>query len=625
MSCITSNMTTAFVDLATYDEMEKYMYGGSFATAYFCRETKKSTWFTQVPVVLSRSSGECKFGNDWSVNISRAGDYLLNNWLTLTIAPTSVEQFAVGSEERAFIQWTPNLMHNLIRDCYISFNDLVAAQFNNFHLDFWASFTIPSSKSTAYNKMIGNTCHMLQPVELVQGNVLPGGTFHLPLPFFYTRDSGVALPTAALPYNDMKINFSFRDWSELITLWKLEGVKQINNQNYKLAELRQYCESENLNNLFASNLEPTVTSCNVWANYAIVSNDERKRMACAPRDILIEQVQWNTPQKVISGLSGANTAAFPTPSTTSESLQIRFAHAIKVLFFAIRNSTCPNYYSNYNTRTPMWGVYEDTENPLGYDVGLAFPGEASVMGVGNNKVPDATYVREECNGIPLNAQTADPLNSVTLSYESTRRLSDLYQGYYSMVNPYFNAPRVPVAEVSAGQTVSLGKVLAGNMANRSTPNCNYGQNGPSHVSAVACDSTECIVKDPNSNRVNTNYSDMIAGMAWGNYPTGVHCYSYSLDFWCLDPMGSTNYGKLTNISMTYTISNDASWFGSAPRTTELYLPGPPITSSIKQDWEDIQYTQTAVTSEKNTYEFLLSAVNNNIIRISGGALGFPVL
>ena len=29
----------------------------------------------------------------------------------------------------------------------------------------------------------------------------------------------------------------------------------------------------------------------VWANYAIVSNDERKRMACAPRDILIEQVQ----------------------------------------------------------------------------------------------------------------------------------------------------------------------------------------------------------------------------------------------------------------------------------------------------------------------------------------------
>ena len=45
------------IDLATFDEIEKYMYGGPDATAYFVRETRKSTWFTQVPVVLSRASG----------------------------------------------------------------------------------------------------------------------------------------------------------------------------------------------------------------------------------------------------------------------------------------------------------------------------------------------------------------------------------------------------------------------------------------------------------------------------------------------------------------------------------------------------------------------------------------
>ena len=32
--------------------------------------------------------------------------------------------------------------------------------------------------------------------------------------------------------------------------------------------------------------------------------------------------------------------------------------------------------------------------------------------------------------------------------------------------------------------------------------------------------------------------------------TGYHMYSYSLDFICLDPLGSTNYGKLTNVSIT---------------------------------------------------------------------------
>ena len=35
---------------------------------------------------------------------------------------------------------------------------------------------------------------------------------------------------------------------------------------------------------------------------------------------------------------------------------------------------------------------------------------------------------------------------------------------------------------------------------------------------------------------------------------GFHLYSYSLDFICLDPLGSTNYGKLTNISLRLTAS-----------------------------------------------------------------------
>ena len=81
----TSNVTSGFIDLATFDEIEKYMYGGPDATAYFVRETRKSTWFTQVPVVLSRSSGTPAFNQDWAVSISRAGDYLLQNWLRVQL------------------------------------------------------------------------------------------------------------------------------------------------------------------------------------------------------------------------------------------------------------------------------------------------------------------------------------------------------------------------------------------------------------------------------------------------------------------------------------------------------------------------------------------------------------
>ena len=55
-SLCTSNVTSGCIDLATFDELEKYMYGGPDATAYFVRETRKATWFTQVPVCLSRAT-----------------------------------------------------------------------------------------------------------------------------------------------------------------------------------------------------------------------------------------------------------------------------------------------------------------------------------------------------------------------------------------------------------------------------------------------------------------------------------------------------------------------------------------------------------------------------------------
>ena len=194
----TSNLTSGFIDLATYDELEKYMYGGPASTAYFVRETRKSTWFTQVPVCLSRCSGTPGFGQEWSVTISRAGDYLLQTWLRLQLGGLS-STLATGIQ----LNWTSNFMHNLIKECNVTFNDLVAARFDNYHLDFWAMFTVAASKRPAYNNMVGNTANVMNGININGGT--GDAVLNLPLPFFYSRDSGVALPTAALPYNDMRI------------------------------------------------------------------------------------------------------------------------------------------------------------------------------------------------------------------------------------------------------------------------------------------------------------------------------------------------------------------------------------------------------------------------------------
>lgn len=462
MSICTSNVTSGFIDLATFDELEKYMYGGPDATAYFVREVVKATWFTQVPVVLSRATGNAGFGQEWSVSISRAGDYLLSTWLRVTFPAVSLaDSVATGSS----IRWTRNLMHNLVHECCLTFNDLVAARFDSYHLDFWAAFTTPAGKRNGYLNMIGDVDDLTNGHSNSTGTAtIPSATLNLPLPFFFTRDSGVALPTAALPYNEMRINFTFRDWNQLLILDDTTATT-LQSSAPTASQLADGA--------------PILSAVQVWANYAIVSNDERKRMACAPRDILIEQVQ-TAPRQTFNPSNNAN-----------PSYDIRFSHAIKVIFFAVRNTTVAPEWSNYTAATPT-----------------------------------VTATTGWVNFSPAGA--VDPIKQTTLIYENTQRLAQMGSDYFSLVNPWYHAPVIPLE-------------------------------------------------------------------------TGYHMYSYSLDFICLDPKGSTNYGKLTNVSIVPEASAGAV-AGSAGS-------GDPLSGA--------NYAQS--------YQFITTVVNNNIIRVSGGALGFPVL
>tara|TARA_Y100000389_G_scaffold47439_1_gene42538 strand:- start:18973 stop:20157 length:1185 start_codon:yes stop_codon:yes gene_type:complete len=394
-------------------------------------------------------------------------------------------------------------MHNLVKEVCFTANDMVVAKFNSIHLDFWAAFTVPAAKQTGYARMIGDTLALTD--LAAPGNQLPPAktnpttgaditvgqpqhtVLYLPLPFFYSRDTGVSLPTAALPYNEMTIDFEFRHWNELLI-----GETETNTSN---TEFRRVPTIAN----FFPQQEPHLSGVEVWANYAIVSNDERKRMACAPRDILIEQAQWIIP-------SVYTPAVNPDPR-----IDIRLSHAIKVLFFAVRNTTFASERSRYVVGSPQMG---------------------SIL-----------------NGVPLKfvgQYDTDPLENATLVYENVNRLTAMDGEYYSNLNPYYHAPTIPAAR-------------------------------------------------------------------------GYHSYSYALDFSCLDPMGSTNYGKLSHISII-------------PQATPLAIaannPGAGSTTTLPLTAAGAEGVDSANGSGVNIrqiYEFALTAVNLNIVRISGGAIGFPVL
>jgi hypothetical protein len=451
----TGSLTAGFIDLATFDELEKYLYGGADATAYFVMAHKTSTWFTLCPTILSKNMGQAGFGQDWAASISRAGDYLVHTWLRADIP-------SIKATAGKTIRWTHNFAHNLIKEAAVTFNDLIAARFDSYYLDFWAAFTVPASKQCGYNNMIGNTPAQFD-CSYTNGNNQPANTLsaftiNLPLPFFFTRDSGLALPTAALPYNEMRIQFNFRDWTDLLVAY--DSATSVG---------RRATSSDVV-------AAPVLQNCNCWAEYAIVSNDERKRMGCAPRDILIEQVQ--TAPRGTFELGKSN------------STDIRFSHAVKLLLFAGRNTTVSS----------DWSVYT----------------------VGN-VATNGWVGREGC---------VDTVTNATLLYENTQRLAGLPADYYSLVEPWFKAPTIP-------------------------------------------------------------------------RETGYHMYSYSLNMYDVNPLGSTNYGKLTNVTL---VMQGASGLQTSPNVN-TQQPG----------------SQAAIASAGTSFEGLIVAVNHNVIRVSGGALGFPVL
>lgn len=468
-----SNLTSGFIDLASFDEPEKYLYGGSNAVTYFVKQVRKATWFTVVPVVLSRI-GNSQFGSQFSVTVSRAGDYLIRSWLRVQIPAVSVtftnSMVSTWLAADMGLRWTRNLMHNLVKECSITFNDLVEARFDNFFLDFWAAFTIPAGKRNGYNNMIGNFEELTNPRAIgASVSSLPSAVLNLPLPFSHFRETGISLPAAALPYNEMKINFLFRNWYELLIV-----------DNYALGVSAPFPSTVAL----ASGSPQLVAD--VWAEYALVSNMERMQMGKAPRDMLIEQVQTAPTQTFNATSSTANNNIF----------NVHFAHSIKALFFGVQNITNNAEWSNYTAASPV-----PTTQGVVFSPALA----------------------------------SDPIAATSLYYENTQRLSGMGSDYYSLIQPWYTAVSIPLE-------------------------------------------------------------------------TGYHLYSYSLDVLNTNPMGSTNYGKLTNVSLSFNASADAQ--AAAAATGSLATPG-------------LLVQQGAGITQQ--YQAVVIGLNHNIIRIAGGALGFPVL
>ena len=114
-----------------------------------------------------------------------------------------------------------------------------------------------------------------------------------PLPFWFCRNPGLAIPLIALQYHEVKLNLTYRDWM-----------------------------SDSDTN-FGHDLKPEI-----WVDYIYLDTDERRRFAQVSHEYLIEQVQHQS--KTISS------QAF------KEDINLIFNHPVKELIWVPSNRSTNN-------------------------------------------------------------------------------------------------------------------------------------------------------------------------------------------------------------------------------------------------------------------------------------------
>jgi hypothetical protein len=379
------SLTTAFIDLSTFDEIECWLYGGKSVNR-FRKVIRKSAWFTVIAAQLNTNNNAGDFAGEFSACFSRSGDYIRDVWLRAELPEVQTKP---GYQAR----WTRNIGHNLISEAWIQFNELVVQRLSSYHIDFLTAFLLPEGKMNGYNNMIGNIPILTNPYEEYYGldaitatsNVrLPRHALNIPLPFYFTRDPHDAILQSACPFNDIKVCVKFRRWDELLIIDKVNDALPFTEAAKGNANLES--------NLVNTNLH--LTNVQLWAHYAVIPNGDREKVAEETEiDVVIERTEMLNVQRV-------NPVVQP-----HRSVDLRFAQSIRAIFFALRNCTIPGEFSNYSTHVPT----------------------------GMQKAPGIVFR-------PVG--TADPIARAVLAYENVDRIN-MPSDYFTMVSPYYSAVRIP--------------------------------------------------------------------------------------------------------------------------------------------------------------------------------------
>ena len=217
--------------------------------------------------------GVVAFGSKFSFTLKRSGDLVQRVMLELTLPPLDVSdgKLSVQADEAGYYApgWVNWIGHRVIEEAHLEIGgQRVDSLDSNFR---WAWDQLVEPDLEGYKTMVGGDGAALN----------GGGTICIPLKFFFSHDTAMALPLIALQYHDVTIHVKLRPFEELIHGHGFNIKVQAANPGLGLLDRFE-------DGVIRCSSRP---QCQVFADYVFLDKTERRKFAQYSHEYLVTVTQ----------------------------------------------------------------------------------------------------------------------------------------------------------------------------------------------------------------------------------------------------------------------------------------------------------------------------------------------
>ena len=289
-------MGGGLLQLVAYGAQDAYITGNPQIT-FWKSLYKRHTNFAMESFRVN-FSGTTQWGSKQTAIVGRHADLLYSTYLQveLPLKGKGVTTNYVWNNDQGVLGF------NLLRYIELDIGGQIIDRLYSEWLYLWSVLTSNSTTLQKTKDLLSGPCSNFGASSLTNGvgcgsngRQIKPNILYVPLNFFYTRSPGAALPLIALQYHEVKINVIWSD-PELVA-----------------------------GNFTTLSTLPQPTSSAIYVDYIYLDTEERRRMAQASHEYLIEQVQFNEDKSITSA---------------NNRIDLTFNHPVKELVWVVQ----PSYY-----------------------------------------------------------------------------------------------------------------------------------------------------------------------------------------------------------------------------------------------------------------------------------------